>query len=88
MLDALPKIALKHRTELLSQQRAAIERIAQHLEPLTQHHHRRGDTTNTNHALEIMEALTDLAQSVALLMRHTLSELEKTTTHTPKETTK
>lgn len=79
---------LRHRADLLSQQRAAVERIAQHLEPLTQHHHRRGDTTNTNHALEIMEALTDLAQSVALLMRHTLSELEKTKHNTPKDTTK
>lgn len=87
MLNALPGIALKHRADLLSQQRAALERIHAHLDPLTRNAHQRGDATDTNHALEIMEALTDLAQSVALQMRHLLSELQHTN-NTEKETTK
>lgn len=69
---------LKHRADLLSQQRAALERIHTHLEPLTRNAHKRGDATDTNHALDIMEALTDLAQNTAELMRQLLSELHQT----------
>lgn len=88
MLNALHGISLKHRADLLSQQRAALERIHAELEPLTRNAHQRGDATDTNHALEIMEALTDLAQNVALQMRHLLSELLQTQHNTEKETTK
>lgn len=77
---------LQHRADLLSQQRAALERIHTHLDPLTRNAHQRGDATDTNHALDIMEALTDLAQNTAELMRQLLSEIQQTNHNTERET--
>ena len=79
MLDALPEIALRHRADLLSQQRSHLERLSNNLDQLARNAHARGDKTDTNHALEMIETLTDLAQTTALLMRNTLADIQQHT---------
>ena len=77
---------LRQRADILGQQRSHLERLSSNLYQLAGNAHARGDKTDTNHAIEMIETLTDLAQTTAQLMRQTLADIQQHN-NTEKETT-
>ena len=73
-----------YRADLLSQQRAQLTRLGESLEALARDAHRRKAATQTNHALDGLDALTELARTLTQLMKQLTQEI----TNTEKEHTK
>lgn len=71
------------RADLLSAQRAQLARLGESLEALARDAHRRKAATQLNHALEGLDALTEVARTLTQLMRQLTQEL--TNNQTEKE---
>lgn len=68
------------RADLLSEQRRQITRLGETLEALARDAHRRKAPTQINHALDGLEALTELARTITQLMKQLTQELQPTET--------
>lgn len=68
------------RADLLSEQRRQITRLGETLEALARDAHRRKAPTQINHALDGLEALTELARTLTQLMKQLTQELQPTET--------
>lgn len=73
----------RQRADLLSEQRAQITRLGESLEALARDAHRRKAATQVNHALEGLDALTEVARTLTQLMKQLTQEI--TTNQTEKE---
>lgn len=63
------------RADLLSQQRAQVTRLGETLEALARDAHRRKAPTQLNHALEGLDALTEIARTLTQLMKQLTQEI-------------
>ena len=70
----------RHRADLLQEQRAQLTRLGESLEALARDAHRRKAATQVNHALDGLDALTELARTVTQLMKQLTQELQPTNT--------
>lgn len=73
----------KQRADQLSANRAQLERLAETLTAIATSASRRRDTTTQHHALDGIETLTELAQTLAAQMKQLRDELH--THNTQKE---
>lgn len=73
------------RIELMTEQRTQIDRLSVSLEALARDAHRRKAATQLNHALEGLDALTEVARTLTQMMKQLTQEI---TNQTKKEQTK
>lgn len=71
----------KARADALAEAHAHIRRIGEALTTLVATAHKRGDKTTTNHALDAIEQLTELAKNHARQMRALLDEITNNPQH-------